>query len=237
MWYFIFFGFGSLISSGKSVKSKYLQAANIRNKTTIGITVHSIIPILWLREKFARANFRLCPSYVNRALLFSRTKVMDNYTPLILFGVLVLLAVVFFKLYCGGKKHKESFKVLGALAQQRSLYYQCLSECERSDPAKQLSPTKGNMMCLAYCDSVITDMTRRFDPKVPVTTIDDKSYKQCGEGTWGNFCRAQASTDREIFAKCSQECEYDTSPREVCLNSCAGMYSGNKSMAGGWTWK
>ena len=163
---------------------------------------------------------------------FSSRYVMDC-TRLVMFAVFILSIWAFLNL-C---KKRESFKVLGALAQQKDLYYNCLSKCERSDPAKQLGPQKGNMMCLAYCDSVITDMTRRFDPPVPVTTIDDKAYKQCGEGTYGNFCRAQAASDMEIYEKCAQECEYDTSPREVCLDSCAGAYSGNKYNHGGWTWK
>src|SRR5689334_3947418 len=134
-----------------------------------------------------------------------------------------LLLIVAAGVFCGGllyyySRKKEGFKVLGSIgATQRNLYYKCTSDCERSDPGKQLSPFKGNLMCQEYCDSAITDMVRRGGPSypyrpmaktVPITTTIDEAYDVCGDGESGRWCRTLYHTGKEIDQKCRQDCEY-----------------------------
>lgn len=156
--------------------------------------------------------------------------------------IVIALFVLLFVAYL--YKRREKFKVLGALGNQKDLYYRCLSECEKSDPAKQMSPSKGSQMCQAYCDSVLTDMTRRGGPSYPhdlpiseasVTTIPDSSFEKCGDGTHGEWCRSQISTAGEIDEKCRQDCAYSTLPVEICMRDCSRNKVGNKSS--GWSWK
>lgn len=86
-----------------------------------------------------------------------------------LIGALVFLFVWCYvsKNGCVPKGSRENFKVLGALGNQKETYYQCLSECERSDPGKRLTPSDGSQSCMSYCDSIITDLTRRGGPSYP----------------------------------------------------------------------
>lgn len=156
-------------------------------------------------------------------------------------GVAILLY-----LFVGRKSNKEGFKVLGTLSPYSDLYYRCLSQCERSDPGKQLLPTKGNFMCGEYCDSVITKMARvggPSDPKVPkiptpeVKTYMDQAYEICGDGSKGDWCRSLFHSSAEIHEKCKQDCEYSTRPRAECMDLCSRTLSANKSITGGWSWK
>ena len=119
---------------------------------------------------------------------------------LLLLGILLSAVLLFFSCKTS---NKENFKVLGALAPQKDMYYHCLSECERSDPAKQMTPTKGSWMCKQYCDSSMTDMTRRSGPSyvkdalvntVDIVTNMDKTFNKCGQGTKGDWCRVQEFT-------------------------------------------
>lgn len=141
-------------------------------------------------------------------------------------------------------KDNENFKVLGALARQKDMYYQCLSKCEKSDPALRLTPTKGSMMCQAYCDSTITDIVRRGGPfyprdepvaTVPVVTRIDQAYSLCGDGTKSNSCRQNLATAGEIEEKCRQNCAYSTLPQELCMKDCSNVLAVNKTS--GWSWK
>jgi hypothetical protein len=151
------------------------------------------------------------------------------------------LAVLYY-LY---RSKRESFKVLGSMgAHQRELYYKCTSACERSDPGKQLSPTHGNMMCQAYCDSVISDIARRGGPSYPMDylakdpelkSINDIAFHVCGDGVENRWCRDKLATGMEIDAKCRQDCEYSQYTIDECMNLCAKSKKGNYSR--GWTWK
>lgn len=154
-----------------------------------------------------------------------------------------IVAICFFRKAVWNSS-REPFKVLGAMGNQREVYYHCLSECERSDPGNRLTPTKGNRSCMDYCDSAITDLTRRggasYPDDYPVKSISivnkrDESYKVCGEGTKGARCRELYNTDAEIDEKCRQDCQYNTDPTGVCMELCAKSLSGNKSL--GWSWK
>ena len=157
----------------------------------------------------------------------------------IVLGVLIFSIII---LLCVGRK--EGFKVLGALAPFGNTYYKCLSDCERSDPGDRLTPTHGSMACQEYCDSTLTDISRRGGPSYPdeypiapplITTEADDAYRVCGEGTKGNWCRQIYFTDREIDEKCRQDCKYSTEPAEVCMELCKYSRSANKSL--GWQWK
>lgn len=140
----------------------------------------------------------------------------------------------------------SGFKVLGTMGPYSDLYYRCYAQCERSDPAKQLYPTKGNFMCGEYCDSVITKMARVGGPsdpqskKIPppiVRTPMDDAYQICGDGSRGDWCRSLYHSSSEIHEKCMQDCEYSTLQRGQCMNLCSRTLSANKSIAGGWSWK
>jgi len=165
---------------------------------------------------------------------------MCGVSTLVMVAVLAGGAIVYYL----WKRRRESFKVLGNMGPQRELYYKCTSDCERSDPGKQLSPTHGNMMCLEYCDSVITDIARRGGPSDPdelpvaptkiVTSIDD-AYHVCGDGDANAWCREKYFTATEIDAKCRQDCEYSTYPSGQCMRLCAASKAGNYSL--GWSWK
>ena len=157
-------------------------------------------------------------------------------------AVFVLL-VLFFVLYQGSNRN-EDFKVLGSLAPQKRMYWQCLSDCERGDPSLQLTKTKGSMSCQEYCDSTITDIVRRGGPSypkdepvatVPIVTKIDQAYALCGEGTKGAYCRKNFSSDREIDQKCRQNCAYSTLPADMCMKQCSDVLAVNKSS--GWSWK
>jgi len=154
--------------------------------------------------------------------------------------IFVILAIV--ALYSLAKSSREKFKVLGTLAPYGSVYYKCLSDCERSDPGNRLTPTHGSMACQEYCDSTITDISRRGGPSYPdeypvaapiIETAADDAYALCGEGTKGNWCRQIYFTDRQIDDKCRQDCAYSTNLQ--CMELCANARSANKSI--GWQWK
>lgn len=139
---------------------------------------------------------------------------------------------------------QENFKVLGSLGNMKDLYYRCVDQCEKTDPAKQLSPSKGSMSCLAYCDAIITDLARRGGPSyrddlppgdINVVTNIDKSYQRCGDGTHGARCRSLMTTDYQIDDKCRQNCEYSTLPTKRCMEGCSQLRSGAKNI--GWSWK
>jgi hypothetical protein len=157
-------------------------------------------------------------------------------------------------------RKRESFKVVGTIGPYKDLYYKCQSDCERSDPGKQLSPAHGNLMCDRYCDSVITDLTRRGGPSYPldVPTMStannafppydirnlgsggversiDQSFKICGDGEANAWCREKFFTASEIDAKCQQDCQYSTYPTKQCMTLCAASKAGNYSL--GWSWK
>lgn len=160
--------------------------------------------------------------------------------------ILAALALLFLFFVLRPSPRREGFKVLGSLANQAPLYYRCLSECERTDPAKQLGMTHGSMSCQSYCESTITNITRRGGSsfpceiplkKVEIVTRDDESYKRCGDGTKGEWCRALYTTDGEIDARCRQQCQYSTDAYPVCMSKCAASMSGNRFNSGGWTWK
>lgn len=153
----------------------------------------------------------------------------------------LIFAVVIILYLCSTK---ENFKVLGNLSSQRQMYYQCLSECERSDPALRLTPTKGSMMCQAYCDSAITDIARRGGPSYPqdipvapvgISTRIDKAYAKCGDGTKGNQCRKNFATNGEIDEKCRQNCAYSPLETGDCMKTCSDVLAVNKTT--GWSWK
>lgn len=174
----------------------------------------------------------------------------------IILGVacVVCATIVIWKLIL---KNREYFKVLGSLGPYKELYYKCNSDCERSDPGKQLTPGHGNMMCKNYCDSTITDISRRGGPSYPldfpvkstsnksssvfdlgsggVMTSIDEAYKFCGDGEENSWCRQNFHTASEIDAKCRQDCEYSTYPTKECMSLCAASKSGNYSL--GWSWK
>jgi len=156
-------------------------------------------------------------------------------------------------------RSREAFKVIGTMGPYSALYYKCSSDCERSDPGKQLSPTHGNMMCQRYCDSVITDIARRGGPSYPsddhiastsnigepyeistlgtggVITSIDQAYKVCGDGEANEWCRQNFFTASEIDSKCRQDCEYSTYPTKDCMKLCTASKVGNFSL--GWSWK
>ena len=154
-------------------------------------------------------------------------------------GLVILVVWVFMS-----RKRREGFKVLGTLANQKDVYYQCLSECEKTDPQKQLGRTHGSRSCTDYCDSTITDMVRRGGPSypndfrlppTPVVTRIDESYRRCGDGTKGEWCRSLFSTDGEIDSRCRQECEYSTMSPMQCMKQCTASRVGNRYI--GWNWK
>jgi hypothetical protein len=156
---------------------------------------------------------------------------------IILVGIIILLI---------SRPSKEGFKVLGTLAPYSDLYYRCYSECERSDPAKRLYPTKGSFMCGEYCDSTITRMARiggPSDPKEPklpsppVKSVINDSYKICGDGVKGDWCRALYHSASEIYEKCRQDCQYSTQTGTQCMDLCSRSLDANKSISGGWSWK
>lgn len=176
---------------------------------------------------------------------------------IIIGGVLIVAAGMV--IYFINRSRKENFKVLGSMGPYTDLYYKCTSDCERSDPGKQLSPTHGNMMCQGYCDSIITDLARRGGPSYPmdlptastkniktrpaiaglgsggVVTSLDKSYQMCGDGEANAWCREKYFTGTEIDAKCRQDCEYSTYPTAKCMELCSASKKGNYSL--GWSWK
>lgn len=156
-------------------------------------------------------------------------------------AILVILAVWYLLKKDNPSEH---FKVLGALAHQKDVYYRCLSECERSDPAKQMTPSKGSQLCQQYCDSVLTDVTRRGGPSYPrdlpvatavAPTRVISSYDECGDGTHGDWCRQQFATAGEIDEKCRQDCEYSTLPPKECMKDCSNVREVAK--VSGWSWK
>ena len=138
---------------------------------------------------------------------------------------------------------RENFKVLGSLANQNELYMRCLYDCERTDPGNQLGKTHGNMMCLEYCDSSITEMTRNDGPtylgnkegKVKVVTPIDQSYERCGDGTLSSRCRSDYDANDQIDSKCRIDCGYSKLPNDLCMKECFESYSPNKMR--GWSWK
>lgn len=167
---------------------------------------------------------------------------------LTLFLILIVLIVLtthpdtIFRLFQTEKK--EEFKVLGSLASQKKMYYQCLSDCERDDPTKRLSPTKGSMMCQEYCDSTITDIARRggasypndiFVEEAPIKTSMDKAYEKCGSGVKASKCRSDSFTASEIDEKCRQNCAFSTLQPKECMESCTQVLDVNKNL--GWNWK
>jgi hypothetical protein len=142
----------------------------------------------------------------------------------------------------------EKFKVLGALGPYKDLYYHCMASCEKTDPRKQLLKTHGNYNCANYCDSVITDLSRRGDATFPrdfkvappeIATEPDRSYNMCGDGTKAEVCRAAYSTDNEINQRCTQDCQYSTQTNEECMRLCKDSYNPNfeGSPKFGWGWK
>lgn len=156
--------------------------------------------------------------------------------------VLILVGVAIFL----STRSTEGFKVLGTLSPYSDLYYRCYSECERGDPAKQLYPTKGSFMCGEYCESSITRMARAGGPsdpkgdKIPspqVPSAINDSYRICGDGVKGDWCRALYHSDYEIYEKCKQDCQYSTQTGEKCMDLCSKVLSANKSISGGWSWK
>ena len=158
----------------------------------------------------------------------------------LIIGILLVIALLFL----GSSKTSEKFKVLGTLSPFNEVYYHCLSECERGDPADHLLPTHGSMACQEYCDSVITDLTRRGGPSYPdeypvappqIITTNDEAYMVCGEGTKGDWCRQIYATDKEIDSKCRQDCKYSTEPVAECMALCTKAKSANKLR--GWTYK
>lgn len=157
--------------------------------------------------------------------------------------VLAVVALAAIAIFSRGKT-TENFKILGSLAPQKQMYWQCLSECERGDPSLQLTKTKGSMSCQAYCDSTITDIVRRGGPSyprdepvatVPITTAIDQSYALCGDGTKGAWCRKNFTTHSEIDQKCRQNCAYSTLPSDICMKNCADVLKVNATT--GWSWK
>ncbi len=156
--------------------------------------------------------------------------------------------VIVVAIYYYLSRRREPFKVVGGMGPYKDLYYKCSSDCERSDPGKQLSPTHGNMMCQEYCDSVITDIARRGGPSYPLdarvatpplsggisTSVDD-AFAVCGDGGENAWCRDKYFTATEIDSKCQQDCEYSTYPTKTCMDLCAKSKKGNFSR--GWTWK
>ena len=164
------------------------------------------------------------------------------------FDKIVFVLIAFFVLWsfytCVWLPRKEGYKVLGTLASYKDLYYKCTSECERTDRGKQLMPTHGNYMCQEYCDSEITRMSRVGGPSdpvhehIPTPNVDrviDRSYKVCGDGNRGNWCRSLFHTDSEIDEKCREDCEYSTLDTGSCMDLCSRARSANKSL--GWNWK
>jgi hypothetical protein len=162
-----------------------------------------------------------------------------------LFGLLVFALVMCMGLvFVRANKSREGFKVLGTLGNQPDLYYNCLSECERTDPRKQMGLTHGSMSCQSYCESTITDMVRRGGPsypndfpikEIPIVTRVDQSFVRCGQGTKGEWCRSLFATDGEIDQRCRQNCEFSTDQYPGCMKKCANSYEGNRYM--GWNWK
>lgn len=160
--------------------------------------------------------------------------------------IVVVIALVAMVIIKRGKT-TENFKILGSLAPQKQMYWQCLSDCERGDPSLQLTKTKGSMSCQEYCDSTITDIVRRGGPsypkdepvaKVPINTRIDQAYALCGDGTKGAWCRKNFTTQGEIDQKCRQNCAYSTLPSDLCMTDCARTLEVNAvGSAGGWTWK
>jgi hypothetical protein len=146
------------------------------------------------------------------------------------------------------RSRREGFKVLGALAPYSDLYYRCTSECEKTDPGKQLGRNRGNMMCQEYCDASITDISRRGGPSyykdAPISKDSPnlkwrdsiaESYEVCGDGTQNEECRTRYTTAYEIETKCQQDCQYSTYPTGKCMDLCAKSMLGNYSL--GWSWK
>lgn len=158
--------------------------------------------------------------------------------------ILIVLFLVLVFILCSLKKSNENFKVLGSMGNLKSLYYRCINECEKTDPTKQMTPTKGSMACLAYCDSIITDLARRGGASytddlkignVNVNTNIDDAYNMCGPGTRGSKCRSVLTTNYQIDDKCRQDCEYSTLPQEICMDNCSQSRSSANSI--GWSWK
>jgi|WetSurMetagenome_2_1015567.scaffolds.fasta_scaffold534899_1 hypothetical protein len=156
----------------------------------------------------------------------------------------VAIAGIAVGLYLVWRRKREPFKVLGQLSPYKSVYYQCLSECERGDPAKQLTPTKGNMMCREYCDSSLTELSRRGGPSYedipsvklpPYKSVIDEAYEVCGDGSQNSWCRSIYTTSSEIDEKCRQDCEYSAYPVDTCMDLCRKSKFGNYAM--GWSWK
>lgn len=157
--------------------------------------------------------------------------------------VFVILLIVLL-LFVFMRRKNEDFKILGALGNQKDLYYRCMSECEKSDPAKQLTPTKGSWMCKQYCDSVITDITRRGGPSYPrdlpvasasAPDSSDLSYSKCGDGTKGAWCRRNVYTAEEIKGRCGQDCQYSSLPTDMCMKQCFDSLKSRRSL-GSWKW-
>jgi hypothetical protein len=162
----------------------------------------------------------------------------------ILLLFIVIAATGGWVFYKRSQNSNEKFKVLGTLAPYAPVYYKCVSECERSDFGKRLMPTKGSMACQEYCDSAITDISRRGGPSYPneypiapieVNTAASDAYKICGEGTKGTWCRQIYFSDREIDEKCRQDCKYSTDPAFTCMSLCKKSRSADKSL--GWQFK
>lgn len=126
-------------------------------------------------------------------------------------------------------KNTESYKVLGALAPHDKVYYQCLSECERSDPRMYLQSSSGKMQCQRQCEDSLSCSTLPNE----AVTINDEAYHVCGHGTQSEWCRQIYATDREIDERCRQDCLWSGS--EGCVEACTRSLSANKSQ--GWTWK
>lgn len=141
----------------------------------------------------------------------------------------LILAIILLVVWWWTYKSTESYKVLGALAPQNQIYYHCLSQCERADPRTYLQSSSGKMQCQRQCEDALSCSSLQNK----VTTINDEAYQVCGHGTQGDWCRQIYASDKEIDARCQQDCLHTDDPG--CMEACARSLSANKSR--GWTWK
>lgn len=140
------------------------------------------------------------------------------------------------------KKSKEGY-LLGALGPYKSLYYRCLSECEKEDPSNYMG--HANLMCSEYCDSMATEMQRKGGPSdeegqhvAPpqvIETVDD-CYARCGEGKIARKCRSNCACEKEVDERCRLECMHSNIPGKQCMELCSGPMRANCSSLS-WTWK
>lgn len=156
---------------------------------------------------------------------------MEQTTILVLFGVIIVI-VLFILFY----RKKEPYEgIIGAASKYRNQYSNCLHECRNEDPSRRMDPMV-NLGCTMYCDSTVTDLTRRgVDPRdiivrdttsdcIEMCTIPGYNKEEVDE------CISKCSGITEVAKWCAEmECPHSLLPKKECMNSCIATMNANNS--------